>query len=426
MTPFRAARLRTSLAAVACVVASALAPPARADDTWRSTEFSAGITSGCSITDITAGSDGNLWFAEYANQAIGRITPLGKATEFALPNDPDAGPYGFPSGIAAGPDGALWYLRRSGRVGRITPQGEISEFGDGITGFTMNVTTAELPNGIAAGPDGALWFTEPDGVIGRITTDGSVTEYRDGITTYIGSTLGTLAGIASGADGAMWFTDPQGAIGRITTAGAVTEFTEGISPGAVPTEIARGPDGNMWFTELYGGRVGRITPGGSVTEFSKGIAPNAAPSGITLGPDGNLWFAERVGRVGRITPQGTVTQFAAGTNSNPTAITKGPDAAVWYATSDRVGRLARRSVTIDRTAPRVRLGTLRGRRLSITSSETAVLTARSGKKRLRISLRAGASKITLPSWVVTAGRKGLQLTATDRAGNARRVVLRVK
>src|SRR5438128_1529458 len=39
-------------------------------------------------------------------------------------------------------------------------------------------TTAALPDGIAAGPDGALWFTEFNGnKIGRITTAGVITEF---------------------------------------------------------------------------------------------------------------------------------------------------------------------------------------------------------------------------------------------------------
>ena len=33
---------------------------------------------------ITAGSDGNLWFVEYASGTIGRITPTGILTEFPL------------------------------------------------------------------------------------------------------------------------------------------------------------------------------------------------------------------------------------------------------------------------------------------------------------------------------------------------------
>ncbi len=67
------------------------------------------------------------------------------------------------------------------------------------------------PQGIAAGPDGALWFAnrgEPDS-IGRITTSGTVTSYT-------GPGVDSPTGIAAGPDGGMWFTNTgNDTIGRI-------------------------------------------------------------------------------------------------------------------------------------------------------------------------------------------------------------------
>ena len=88
---------------------------------------------------------------------IGRITTAGVVTnEFAVPTA-----NGQPFGIAAGPDGALWFTEQRGnKIGRITTAGSFSEFA------TPNINSS--PNGIAAGPDGALWFTEQGGnKIGR-------------------------------------------------------------------------------------------------------------------------------------------------------------------------------------------------------------------------------------------------------------------
>jgi IPTL-CTERM motif len=46
---------------------------------------------------------------------IGRMTPLGVVTEFAISDGAN------PVGITAGPDGALWFTEQSGnRIGRIT------------------------------------------------------------------------------------------------------------------------------------------------------------------------------------------------------------------------------------------------------------------------------------------------------------------
>jgi virginiamycin B lyase len=64
---------------------------------------------------ITAGQDGNLWFAE---GDIGRITPTGQITEFPLPGDWNV------FLITAGPDGNLWFAGNT-QIWRITP-GEAS------------------------------------------------------------------------------------------------------------------------------------------------------------------------------------------------------------------------------------------------------------------------------------------------------------
>jgi len=70
---------------------------------------------------ITKGSDGNFWFTENAAGRIGRMTPAGVFTEFALPAVPPpagspagtAGTTPHPTAITAGPDGALWFARFS-------------------------------------------------------------------------------------------------------------------------------------------------------------------------------------------------------------------------------------------------------------------------------------------------------------------------
>jgi hypothetical protein len=76
-------------------------------------------------------------------------------------------PSGGPGGIAAGPDGNLWFTERNAnQIGRITTAGVVTEF--------VIPTAASQPEGIAAGPDGNLWFTERNGnKIGRITAGGA-------------------------------------------------------------------------------------------------------------------------------------------------------------------------------------------------------------------------------------------------------------
>ena len=85
------------------------------------TEFNLVSISGASQPLFVAvGPDGNLWFTEFSGNRIGRITPQGVVTEFSAGIGPGAGP----NAITAGPDGNLWFTENLvDRIGRITPAG---------------------------------------------------------------------------------------------------------------------------------------------------------------------------------------------------------------------------------------------------------------------------------------------------------------
>ncbi len=286
---------------------------------------------------ITVGPDGALWFREYGAYGIGQITPDGKVIEFAVSTR-----FTYPceteffiedgEGIAAGPDGALWFTEPlGGSIARMTPDGTVREFAL-PGGDTLNPNVARDPIDITAGPDGTLWFTEGLGQIGRITPDGTVREFAGA----------SGRSITTGPDGALWFTDPYSSrILRIIPDGTLREFAL-PTPGSEPAGITAGPDGALWFTERAADRIGRITPDGAVREFAL-PTPKGKPDGITAGPDGALWFTEAAaGRVGRITPDGNVREFALPTpDSGPQGITAGPDGALWFTerVGDRIGRI---------------------------------------------------------------------------------------
>src|SRR5229473_1064862 len=205
----------------------------------------------------------------------------------------------------------------SGALGRVAGAAgnDVWAVGDQAQGSSVNTliehwdgtrwsVSISKPSGIAAGPDGALWFTNyGNGSIGRITTAGKVTTYTD-------PSISLPYGIAAGPDGALWFTELftsyQSSIGRITTAGKVTNYTDpSISR---PAWIAAGPDGALWFTKYGNGSIGRITTAGAVTNYTD---PSInLPYGIAAGPDGALWFTEfidigsgHMNSIGRITTQ---------------------------------------------------------------------------------------------------------------------------
>jgi virginiamycin B lyase len=298
---------------------------------------------------ITRGPDGNLWFtegdgleeADHAPDRVGRITTSGSVAEFDLPGDNGI----WQGGIAAGADGNVWFAEPvRGRIGRITPDGEIEEF----TGAASTRRLYQLERGV----DGNVWFTEPGwtelvfgGIfrypsgIGRITPAGDVQEF-----TVPGNAPDQdIRDLALSADGNVWFaTYNPGAIGRMTPYGTFTFFFPRCSCTGLHG-VAAGPDGNIWFTQLYPPAIGKVTPNGTITEYA--LAGAAYPGWIEAGPDGNLWFTREDDRsgdvIGRITTGGAITEFPVPTAAGIAGLAAGPDGAMWFTDlSRRIGRIS--------------------------------------------------------------------------------------
>jgi streptogramin lyase len=215
---------------------------------------------------IAAGPDGALWFAQSGSNQIGRITTAGAITEYDVPT-----PSSFPYEITAGPDGALWFTENIGnKIGRITTAGGITEY---------DVPTANSdPWKIVAGPDGALWFTEyGGGKIGRITTAGAITEYP------LPNAQSVPTGITAARDKALWFTEyvSPSKIARITTAGLITEYP--VPEVTEAWRIAAGPDGALWFTGNFSAEIGRAPDCG--LGFSASFANSTLTMNFNLGID---------------------------------------------------------------------------------------------------------------------------------------------
>src|SRR5262249_2090954 len=117
--------------------------------------------------------------------------------------------------------------------------------------FHDGISTGSQPLGIAAGPDGNLWFTEFEGGrVGPITPAGAVTEFTTG--------AANATGITVGPDGALWFLDFAGRVGRITTTGSVSFLDGAIPAGSEPRGIVTGPDGNLWVTLARPSGIARV------------------------------------------------------------------------------------------------------------------------------------------------------------------------
>ena len=156
---------------------------------------------------LAAGPDGNIWFSEFHASKIGRITMDGVVTEFTLPR-PDSGP----GDITAGADGNLWFVELNGtidgrfvtgnRVGRITPRGEITE-------FAIPSPTGS-PTNVAVGPDRNVWYTK-GAALGRVTPDGVITEFPLGSNARgVGLTAGSDRQPPLKLANRLWYADGNG------------------------------------------------------------------------------------------------------------------------------------------------------------------------------------------------------------------------
>jgi hypothetical protein len=202
---------------------------------------------------ITAGPDGNLWFAGGLGR-IGRITPSGVFDLWSIA--------GVPGDITAGPDRNLWFTRNNAFIGRITPQGVITEFPVPEQGYE-----------IVAGPDGNLWFARGFW-LGRITTSGVVTEVQ----------LPAVAlSLTAGPDGNLWFTESTvGRIGRLSLA----------SPPEIGTRVlpvvgsSSGVVGSFFRTSVQLHNSGTTPTSGGIRFHPSGTAGSSADpvSTFTLAP----------------------------------------------------------------------------------------------------------------------------------------------
>ncbi|HTA38249.1 MAG TPA: hypothetical protein VK760_04195 [Candidatus Acidoferrales bacterium] len=103
------------------------------------------------VDGIATDPAGNAWFTEDCSSMVGRITPAGAITTFAL-----GGPTG--GAIVYGPDGNMWIATFTDGIGHLTANG-FRAYGNGSTGAR--------PWLLAVGSDSNIWFTDQQGYVGR-------------------------------------------------------------------------------------------------------------------------------------------------------------------------------------------------------------------------------------------------------------------
>lgn len=114
---------------------------------------------------VVAAADGTTWTSLVERGELACVSPGGQVSRVRL----KAG-QSRPMVLTCGPDGAIWFSRGDGRIGRIDPAGTVSS--------VPVATPAGSPYGLCAGPDRTLWYTllAADRV-GRISLDGGTEEF---------------------------------------------------------------------------------------------------------------------------------------------------------------------------------------------------------------------------------------------------------
>jgi virginiamycin B lyase len=253
---------------------------------------------------ITAGPDGNTWATEIYDDPetialVTRTGPDGSVAAFSIDGTRQLG------GIAAGPDHNVWFteMGADARIGCITPAGRLTHFSLGSAWSSAGARAGS----IASGPDGHLWFAASTAHVGRLTVDGELTDFP------LLAASDTAEVIVAGADGNLWFrgTSGEGAggtvevIGRVTPQGCITEFRFALANGAAADGLAADDAGNLWFAA--GDEIARFDPSGTIAEYilpgassepclvgEPGCGPPHADA-IALGSDGHIWFTESYG-----------------------------------------------------------------------------------------------------------------------------------
>lgn len=346
-TSKRGWRVRAGLAAVLVAVGcGAAAPTASAGTAPPVTEVTIGsdLTQVC---NVTAAPDGSLWFIEAGTRRLGRLDlRTGVIRKFDLPpttvtpalpagiNLPGALPID-PCDMAIPGDGNLYfndqYNNAIGYISLTAPQ-TVHEI--------PLPTPASVPMSLAVGADGNIYVTQTaSNQIAEINVaTKAVTEYN--VPTPVSGIIGGIAG----QDGAQWFVEiAADKLLRLDYATKhMTEY-QVPTPAALPFVI-RSYGGQIWFSESGANAIGHYDP--TTGRFTQVTLPTPAsvPIGLTRGVDGNLYTDESIGnKFAEIDPN---TDTVLGEWKVPTPlvwndeIKTGPDGAIW-SPEYLAGKLAR-------------------------------------------------------------------------------------
>ncbi len=332
---------------------------------------------------LAVSGDGRLWVADYGNRRIRVLDKLNSSAKVTTAvgsgiNGLIGGPGGEspmygPWGIAAGPDGAIWFseIGTSHHIGRIGPKVVLCADGTGCTIDTCDKTTgkcAHKTKPAATGCDDGDGCTSGDACDKTGTCVGQVKKCNDGnqCTTDIcdpgpgkckafhrtgscddgkGCTEGEVctSGVCNGANGQVetfagstaGYADGKAQWARFNKPIAVTAHKSGLYVADYNNHRIRKIDANDNVTTVAGGAAGYLDGAAKQARFSYPLA-------VELDGPGTIYVFDRNNRrLRKIALDGTVTTLA---GSGKAGYLDGPGASaqlhdVWSITAGTAGEL---------------------------------------------------------------------------------------
>ena len=265
-----------------------------------------------------------------------------------------------PQGLAFDAAGALYIADRlDRRIRRVSPTGLIITFAGGGTpadgvgdGGPASAAALQSPSGMAAGPEGALYLSDGDhlrkvagGVITTVAGIGRESVGGDG-GPAVNAQLQQPVSLARDASGNTYVADYlANRVRRIDAAGTISTFAgsgpaSAFGPGPTfsgdggratsarlggPIGVAADTAGNVFILEIAARRVRKVDPAGIITTVVGGgsdplgdgepatAASLGKPVAFAVDDAGNVYVAdESTGRVRKVTPGGTISTVAGG------------------------------------------------------------------------------------------------------------------